>query len=143
LERKEGLAQSNLRRSAQFRASFDRLIFATSMRLGLWEISRKYLRRVESRHDLMWVYRRRERFLFIVRAWAMVRWRPAVSTPPTLLLASEENSASVEAWRLICPQLRVTRVHGNHGQIFEPTTLQVVRDAFLQHLADACDQATA
>ena len=136
-------AQSKSRTRAEFRASFDRPIFAVLMRLGAWGLARRVLLGAASRHNSIWLNRRRRRFLFSVRGWAMLRWRPKASNTTTLLFTSEDKYASIEAWQSICPRLRVTTLQADHGQMFEPGTLAVVRRAFLEHLADASDQAAA
>ena len=143
LEPQQELAAAKPRTWTEFRASFDRPIFAALVRLGLWEMARRFLLRASSRHDLMWLNDRRRRLLFTVRGWAVLRWRPAASATLTLLVASNDNLGSVEAWQSICPRLRVAKVGTEHGQLFDPETLAVVRPAFLQHLADVSDQAAA
>jgi thioesterase domain-containing protein/acyl carrier protein len=139
LRQEQGLADSKPRTLAKLRASFDRPIFAGLIRIGAWALARRLLLKAASRHDSMWLNRRRRRFLYTVRGWAILRWRPAASNASTLLFASEDEMASIEAWQSICPRLRVTRLHVEHGQMFEPETLAIVRQTFLEQLADNGD----
>jgi thioesterase domain-containing protein len=122
-----------------FRAAIDRLVFAVFMRVGLWEAARRLIVKAAQRNDLMWVSRRRKRFLYMVRGWAMLRWQPLASRAATMLLANDNNSSSIGIWRSMCPGIQLTQVHVEHGQIFEPEMLPFVREAFLRGLATIDD----
>jgi thioesterase domain-containing protein/acyl carrier protein len=137
-----------VRSKLRTRAGLDRQIFNVLMRLGAWDLmrlaawdmARRFLLRAAPRHDPMWLSDRRWGFLLTVRSWAVLRWRPAALSTSTLLIKSNENVASVEAWQSICPALRVTTIDAGHEQMFEPETVAVVRRAFLEHLARIGDQ---
>jgi thioesterase domain-containing protein/acyl carrier protein len=143
LGQQQASAAAKPRTWTELRAAFDRPIFAALVRSGFWETARRFLLRASSRHDPMWLNRRRRRLLHTVRGWAVFRWRPMASATPILLVTSTDNFASLAAWQSICPRLRVTETGVGHGQLFDRETMTVVRPAFLQHLADVSKRAAA
>jgi thioesterase domain-containing protein len=89
--------------------------------------------------DRPWTRVQHRRLLRAFGLWAVLGWRAAPCSAPTLLAASDEFNefSSVEAWRRLCPRLRVVAVRGNHRQLLEPAAMALVIPAFLEALAES------
>jgi thioesterase domain-containing protein/acyl carrier protein len=130
---------SNDERSGGWGSFLDRAIFSILLRLNAWEAARRFLVVAARRHDRVWMNKRRRWLIERLRCWAVLRWRPGVSSAATLLVTSTDFAAcaSVEAWRAICPQLRVAAVNTGHFRIFEPAPMATIAPAFLELLGVA------